>query len=257
MADNQVKFKRGSASEYAALETKDPDDIYITTDDGKIYLGDKALGGGGGSGGGTTYTFKGGTNKITVTPSDTGVAQDVDITISVPTANTTKAGITKLYTATGTNTDGTMTQAAITEAIGSGDSSKIETIFSGSLSLTSTVFARLPDDKVLNDYKLFIATFVNKSSPYQTHTIMFNADLLYDTKHTINAKYYSDLGGWNFYVSSSKFELRTNTDLVSVASYDSRSELQNMTTIYLNGNRASPSSTSYDYNYAMLWGVLK
>lgn len=46
MADNQVKFKRGSASEYAALETKDPDDIYITTDDGKIYLGDKALGGG-------------------------------------------------------------------------------------------------------------------------------------------------------------------------------------------------------------------
>ena len=42
MADNKVKFLRGTSSEYAAVE-KDSDTIYFTTDNGKLYIGDKEI----------------------------------------------------------------------------------------------------------------------------------------------------------------------------------------------------------------------
>ena len=40
--NNKVKFLRGTSSEYAAAE-KDIDTIYFTTDDGKLYIGDKEV----------------------------------------------------------------------------------------------------------------------------------------------------------------------------------------------------------------------
>ena len=44
MANNKIKFLRGTSSEYAAAE-KDIDTIYFTTDDGKLYIGDKEVSG--------------------------------------------------------------------------------------------------------------------------------------------------------------------------------------------------------------------
>lgn len=44
MADNKVKFLRGTSNEYAVTE-KDSDAIYFTTDDGKLYIGDKEISG--------------------------------------------------------------------------------------------------------------------------------------------------------------------------------------------------------------------
>ena len=46
MADNKVKFLRGTSNEYAVAE-KDSDTIYFTTDDGKLYIGDKEVSGDG------------------------------------------------------------------------------------------------------------------------------------------------------------------------------------------------------------------
>ena len=44
--NNKVKFLRGTSNEYAVAE-KDSDTIYFTTDDGKLYIGDKEISGGG------------------------------------------------------------------------------------------------------------------------------------------------------------------------------------------------------------------
>ena len=44
MANNKIKFLRGTSSEYAAV-AKDNDTIYFTTDDGKLYIGDKEVSG--------------------------------------------------------------------------------------------------------------------------------------------------------------------------------------------------------------------
>lgn len=44
--NNKVKFLRGTSNEYAAAE-KDSDTIYFTTDDGKLYIGDKEVSGDG------------------------------------------------------------------------------------------------------------------------------------------------------------------------------------------------------------------
>ena len=46
MADNKVKFLRGTSDEYTTVE-KDSDTIYFTTDDGKLYIGDKKISGDG------------------------------------------------------------------------------------------------------------------------------------------------------------------------------------------------------------------
>lgn len=46
MADNKVKFLRGTSTEYEA-STKDNDTFYYTTDDGKLYLGNKEITNGG------------------------------------------------------------------------------------------------------------------------------------------------------------------------------------------------------------------
>ena len=45
--NNKVKFLRGTSGEYAVVE-KDSDTIYFTTDDGKLYIGDKGISGTGG-----------------------------------------------------------------------------------------------------------------------------------------------------------------------------------------------------------------
>lgn len=42
--NNKVKFLRGTSNEYAVAE-KDSDAIYFTTDDGKLYIGDKKISG--------------------------------------------------------------------------------------------------------------------------------------------------------------------------------------------------------------------
>ena len=44
--NNKVKFLRGTSDEYTVAE-KDSDAIYFTTDDGKLYIGDKEISGGG------------------------------------------------------------------------------------------------------------------------------------------------------------------------------------------------------------------
>ena len=44
--NNKVKFLRGTSNEYAVAE-KDSDAIYFTTDDGKLYIGDKRISGDG------------------------------------------------------------------------------------------------------------------------------------------------------------------------------------------------------------------
>lgn len=44
--NNKVKFLRGTSGEYAVAE-KDSDTIYFTTDDGKLYIGDKKISGDG------------------------------------------------------------------------------------------------------------------------------------------------------------------------------------------------------------------
>ena len=46
MANNKVKFLRGTSNEYTVAE-KDNDAIYFTTDDGKLYIGDKEISGDG------------------------------------------------------------------------------------------------------------------------------------------------------------------------------------------------------------------
>ena len=46
--NNKVKFLRGTSDEYAVAE-KDSDTIYFTTDDGKLYIGDKEISGTGGA----------------------------------------------------------------------------------------------------------------------------------------------------------------------------------------------------------------
>lgn len=45
MPDNKIKFLRGTADEYAAAE-KDNDTFYYTTDNGKLYIGNKEVSGG-------------------------------------------------------------------------------------------------------------------------------------------------------------------------------------------------------------------
>ena len=44
MSGNQIKFLRGTAAEYTVAE-KDNDTIYFTTDDGKLYIGNKEISG--------------------------------------------------------------------------------------------------------------------------------------------------------------------------------------------------------------------
>ena len=44
MANNKVKFLRGTSDKYAVAE-KDSEAIYFTTDDGKLYIGDKEVSG--------------------------------------------------------------------------------------------------------------------------------------------------------------------------------------------------------------------
>lgn len=68
--------------------------------------------------------------KISIYNKETGWSTPVPIGSTVKEASATIAGILKAYTSTGSNTDGTMTQAAITQALGSSESIEITATWS-------------------------------------------------------------------------------------------------------------------------------
>ena len=69
--------------------------------------------------GGVTYTLSKSGSNITLTGSDgsTQTVQDSDTNTTYSQGNETTLGLTKLYTSTGSNTDGAMTQAATTSYV--------------------------------------------------------------------------------------------------------------------------------------------
>ena len=76
--NNKVKFLRGTSDEYAVAE-KDSDAIYFTTDDGKLYIGDKEILGG------SSYELPIATTEILggVMPDGTTITVDENGVISV------------------------------------------------------------------------------------------------------------------------------------------------------------------------------
>ena len=91
--NNKVKFLRGTSGEYAVAE-KDNDTIYFTTDDGKLYIGDKEVSGSG------SYTLPIATTEILggVMPDGTTITVDENGVISGSTA-----GAKLLVSGTGTS----------------------------------------------------------------------------------------------------------------------------------------------------------
>ena len=79
--NNKVKFLRGTSDEYAVAE-KDSDTIYFTTDDGKLYIGDKEVSGGGSGG---SYELPIATTEILggVMPDGTTITVDENGVISM------------------------------------------------------------------------------------------------------------------------------------------------------------------------------
>lgn len=67
----------------------------------------------------TTYTLTKSGSTITLTGSDGSTTSVTDSNTTYSTGTTSTSGLTKLYTGTGSNTDGTMTQKAITTALSS------------------------------------------------------------------------------------------------------------------------------------------
>ena len=65
--DNKVNFLRGTSAEYATV-TKDNDTFYYTTDDEKLYLGNKEITGGGASGGASSADIENHNNSETAHP---------------------------------------------------------------------------------------------------------------------------------------------------------------------------------------------
>ena len=65
----------------------------------------------------TTYTLSKSGSTITLTGSDGKTTSVSDSNTTYSTGTTSASGLTKLYTATGTATDGTLTQKAITDAL--------------------------------------------------------------------------------------------------------------------------------------------
>ena len=99
--NNKVKFLRGTSNEYAVAE-KDNDTIYFTTDDGKLYIGDKEISGGKGGG---SYELPIATTEILggVMPDGTTINVDENGVISGLTAGAKLlvSGTGKLFTYTG------------------------------------------------------------------------------------------------------------------------------------------------------------
>ena len=79
--NNKVKFLRGTSDEYAVAE-KDSDTIYFTTDDGKLYIGDKEISA---STGGGSYELPIATTEILggVMPDGTTITVDENGVISM------------------------------------------------------------------------------------------------------------------------------------------------------------------------------
>lgn len=96
--NNKVKFLRGTSDEYTAAE-KDNDVIYFTTDDGKLYIGDKEISGGG------SYELPIATTEILggVMPDGTTITVDENGVISGLTAGAKLlvSGTGNLFTYTG------------------------------------------------------------------------------------------------------------------------------------------------------------
>ena len=97
MADNKVKFLRGTSDEYTAAE-KDNDVIYFTTDDGKLYIGDKEILGG------SSYELPIATTEILggVIPDGTSITVDENGVISAVGGSDDWTNFGNVYIAAGT-----------------------------------------------------------------------------------------------------------------------------------------------------------
>ena len=98
--NNKVKFLRGTSDEYAVAK-KDSDTIYFTTDDGKLYIGDKEISGGG------SYELPIATTEILggVIPDGTSITVDENGVISAVGGSDDWTNVGNVYIATGTNTE--------------------------------------------------------------------------------------------------------------------------------------------------------
>lgn len=95
----------------------------------------------------TTYTLSKDGSTITLTGSDGKTTSVTDSNTTYSTGTTSTSGLTKLYTATGTATDGTLTQKAITDALkGKSDTKHTHSSLEG-ISLSGVTAS-------LNDYNL-------------------------------------------------------------------------------------------------------
>ena len=133
MADNKVNFLRGTSAEYEA-STKDNDTFYYTTDDEKLYLGNKEI--------------TGGDITIDNTLSDTSKnpVQNKVITNALNTkaalASPTFTGTPKAPTASaGTNTTQIATTAFVQTAVSNGLAASDAMIIKGTIGTNGTVTA--------------------------------------------------------------------------------------------------------------------
>lgn len=84
-----------------------------------------------------TYSLSKTGNTITLTGSDGSTTSVTDSNTTYSTGTASAAGLTKLYTSTGTNTDGTMTQSAINSALAEkANTSQIPSVGNGTVTIT-------------------------------------------------------------------------------------------------------------------------
>lgn len=177
---------------------------------------------------------------------DDGIARIAEIVNNtIAQADPDTSGIMKLYDAVGSNTDGTMTQKAITEALsGGGGGGKIELIFNGSVSSSSTTIT-FPNSRTLSDYELVIMTCSGTSSQnYHTATVIFNAD-------SLNLSRYMGSTYYNYYIRIPHINSSKVIDYVD--------EVARATTTYGNAGLITSfrCSGGTGFNYRSIWGILK
>jgi len=117
---NNVYFKVGTREQYDALQTKDPYTLYWLTDEGSLYKGSSLYGRGvtgTGSLAGLAKLYSGTGENTDGTMTQAAITAALNSGGSVDPATPTTAGIVKLYDSLGSNTDGTINQSFITEEI--------------------------------------------------------------------------------------------------------------------------------------------
>lgn len=135
-ANTEVQYFFGTEDKYQSLENKIDYAFYYTGEN--LYLGEKKL---------STQSevqealdYVGDLSALTTNEKDSLVAAINEIVASssgyVTEATDTTAGVVKLYTTTGTATDGTMSQEAITEALET-KAEVSERVFNETLSITA------------------------------------------------------------------------------------------------------------------------